>query len=55
MAKWKYLCWVSAIAVGVLAFLRVVSNEILAVERRLKLAEAEEQERRARRRWEQAA
>jgi hypothetical protein len=56
MVKWKYLSLGSVIAAGVLGFLRVVANEILAVEKKLRLVEAEEKARRDRaKKWEEAA
>lgn len=56
MVRWKYLSLGSVIGAGVLGFLRVVANEILAVEKKLRLLEAEEEARRERaRKWEEAA
>ncbi len=56
MFKWKCLSWFGVIAVGVVGFLRVVANEILAIEKQLKLLEMEDRARRTRaKRFEQQA
>jgi hypothetical protein len=43
--KWKYLSVGAVLVAGVLAFLRVIANEILAVEKRLQLIVAEQDAR----------
>ena len=56
MSQWKALSILSVVGLGVLSFLRVVSNEILAVEKRLELlVAAREAEESAKRRWQEAA
>ncbi len=56
MFKWKCLSCFGVIAVSVVGFLRVVSNEILAIEKQLRLLEVEDRARQAQaKRFEQQA